>query len=615
MLYSVQQGIRCWINRDIPEAIPHSTAVGFAHQRLSIVDLSDDSLQPMVDESNRFSLIYNGEIYNYIELRAELEALGYNFKTSGDTEVLLRAYEAWGPDCMRRLNGMWAFVLLDTVNQRVIFSRDRFGIKPLYYTVQNGTLYFASEIKGLLAIPTLSRQPNERAVAKFLLTGIVDDTEETFFDGIFQFPAAHWAAVSVASPLTVEPQRYWSFPTMEFHGTERQAITRFHDLFLDSVKIHLRSDVPVGTCLSGGLDSSAIVCVADRLRKSSRMPNFSHLAFGYTSGDEQFDEKKFMDIAARASSAQMNYITFDQDQFESKLSEIVAQQDEPFGSASIIAQWFVFERAKEAGITVMLDGQGADETLAGYHFYFPSIALNLFHNRELLRLISLKFLYQESMGEFPVANSLLFRALIPDPIMKLLRVAKRLFGVNAPQVAAAASVEPSVITSSLRQHFVADGNGKPSTPPLNDILQHHVQSLVLPALLRYEDRNSMAHSIEARVPFLDYRLVEHLFSLPGDWKIKGVTTKNILREAMKGILPKSIRSRKDKIGFKSAPNLTFEFARKRYDTFLKNETEFEKAWFNSQVVAQILNCEQTVSNEFILWRVLGLKLWVRQFWG
>ena len=207
----------------------------------------------MMDDSGKYCVTYNGEIYNYLELKAELEGLGYSFKTTGDTEVLLRAYEAWGPNCMQRFNGMWAFVLLDMQKQCVVFSRDRFGIKPLYYMIQNSSIYFSSEIKGLLAISSYSPEPNEKTVVKYLLTEMVDDTEETFFKGIFQFPAGHWAKVSLkGDSLSIKPEPYWKFPQTSYQGTEQDAIHEFRELFFDSLKIHTQSDVPVGTCLSGG---------------------------------------------------------------------------------------------------------------------------------------------------------------------------------------------------------------------------------------------------------------------------------------------------------------------------------------------------------------------------
>jgi asparagine synthase (glutamine-hydrolysing) len=209
MVYADQHGVKVGHNQRVTGSRAERYTVGFVHRRLSVIDLSEASLQPMVDESGTYCLTYNGEIYNYLELRAELEGLEYTFKTTGDTEVLLRAYEAWGTGCLSRLNGMWAFVLLDTRRNRVIISRDRFGIKPLFYTLQNNTLYFASEIKGLLAARDVSCAPNERTISRFLLTGLTDHTQESFFRNIFRFPAAHWAAVSLTTPvLEIKPEPY-----------------------------------------------------------------------------------------------------------------------------------------------------------------------------------------------------------------------------------------------------------------------------------------------------------------------------------------------------------------------------------------------------------------------
>ena len=231
MLFSKEQGIRVVVKGDISRCRPQREYVGFAHRRLSIIDLSEASYQPMKDESNTYCVTYNGELYNYLDLKEELQVLGYSFKTAGDTEVLLRAYQAWGPKCMQKFNGMWAFVLLDAHNQCLILSRDRFGIKPLYYMIRDNTLYFASEIKGLFAVPSNNKKPNERVVAKYLLTGLIDDSEETFFEGVFQFPAAHWSRISLNDDkLLIKPQRYWSLPRFKYQGTEQDAVMTFREL-------------------------------------------------------------------------------------------------------------------------------------------------------------------------------------------------------------------------------------------------------------------------------------------------------------------------------------------------------------------------------------------------
>jgi asparagine synthase (glutamine-hydrolysing) len=618
MLFSKERGIRVVFNDSLSKCEPNRDTVGFAHRRLSIIDLSEGSLQPMKEESNNYCVTYNGELYNYLKLKKELQSLGYSFKTTGDTEVLLRAYEAWGAECMKRFNGMWAFVLLDTKNQCLILSRDRFGIKPLYYTIHDNTIYFASEIKGLLAIPFLNWEPNEKTVAKYLITGLVDDTEETFFKGIYQFPAACWAKISFKeNRVVIRPEPYWSLPTGPYQGAEQNAIREFKELFLDSVEIHTQSDVPVGTCLSGGLDSSSIVCVSDLLRKSLQIPNYSHSAFGYCPSEECYSEKKYMDVVVEKTSVKMHKIDFSQNQFQIALPLIIQIQDEPFSSASIIAQWFVFQKAKEEGITVMLDGQGADEILAGYHTYFATMALNLLFKRRIFQFLLLRSQYEREIGKFPLSyrifslGSLL--SFIPYPFINHLKpVMSWLRKLNQKNPI---SPERISLTGRLFSQYPMGSIKYKKRGSLNEELKTHLQSTSLPALLRYEDRNSMAHSIEARVPFLDYRLVEFLFKLPDDLKIKGVTTKYILREAMKGILPEAIRNRKDKVGFQPNPNITFLFAQQYINSLKDNKTDYEKLWFDKNGIENILKSKnRTVAFEFFLWRILNLKLWVRQHW-
>lgn len=618
MLYSEHDGLNIWLNQELPENSCGNHTVAFAHRRLSIIDLSSASLQPMTDEAKSCCLVYNGEIYNYLELKAELERLGCSFKTTGDAEVVLQAYQTWGGDCFRRFNGMWALALLDRQNRCIVFSRDRFGIKPLYYTIVDNMFMFASEINSLLANPTVRCSPNERVVAKYLLTGLVDDTAETFFEGICSFPAAHWACVPLHSEThSLQPISYWSFPNSAFTGKEQDAVQCFRELFINSIRLHTRSDVPVGTCLSGGLDSSSIVCTSEQLRKANQIPRYAHQAFGYCSSDERYSEKKFMDEVVTATSVNMHYVSPEEEQVLSCLPAIVYAQAEPFGSASILAQWFVFQRAKQENIKVMLDGQGADETLAGYHTYFATIARMLLANRDIFTYISLRNQYQKSIGPFPVSYTDLVASVVPRQLYSTLATTLRPFLKHTtPQTNVyyllRESMSPSILSSYL-------GDTPQSDEPklsLDLVLQRDVKSTSLPALLRYEDRNSMAHSIEARVPFLDYRLVDFLFTLPDHWRVNGIWTKYILREAMNGILPESIRTRIDKIGFKASPSITFNYIQDNFASLVNSETDLERQWLNKTGVERIFrNVSELTSGDFILWRFLNLKLWARQHWG
>jgi asparagine synthase (glutamine-hydrolysing) len=613
LLHSTSNGTRLWHNQEISRFEEGWDVVGFAHRRLSIIDLSLDSIQPMYDEANSISVVYNGEIYNYLELRAELEKLGYFFRTSGDTEVLLKAYAAWGTECVKHFNGMWAFALLDTSNQKVILARDRFGIKPLYYAIHNKSIYFASEIKGLIAAKTMPCSPNESIISCFLMTGLVDQTEETFFEGIYSFPAAHLTEVSLLGrSLEIHPRPYWSFPGTRFEGTEDEAKEQFRDLFLDATRIHSRSDVPVGTCLSGGIDSSSIVCASEILRKQHKIPSYSHSAFGYCSADEGYSEKRFMQAVVDKTGVQMHFVEIEPVEFIACLPSIIRAQDEPFGSASIAAQWFVFNQAKQQGMIVMLDGQGADEILGGYHYYFNTLASHLLRKMKIAQLLSLRDTYEKEIGPFPISLQAVFAKLMPKSLQGIALAARQMIGSKTRS-----GPMSSLLRSKILCHHrgnAPDGNSLPIS--LKEALRRDVESYSLPALLRYEDRNSMDHSIESRVPFLDYRLVDFAFMLPDEWKIRDVTTKHILRACMEGILPESIRNRKDKIGFRSAPSLTFDFISHNFNALVENKTDYEEQWFNqAKVEEKLRDSDRSAEAEFLLWRIVNTKLWARHFWG
>ncbi len=606
---------RLHVNEPLPRSSQEQATVGLAHRRLAIFDLSAGSLQPMPDPSGQVWLTYNGEIYNYPEIRRELEALGYSFSTTGDTEVLLRAYDAWGAACVQRFVGMWAFALLDLRKQVVILCRDRFGIKPLFTMKHRGSLYFASEIKGLLAVETLDPTPNERVVARFLASGVTDDSEETFFEDIHHLPAGHWAEISLTDPaLNVRAHRYWELPIGAFVGGEGEAIARTRELFLDAIKLHARSDVPVGTCLSGGLDSSAIVCVANYLRSAEAIPQLTHSAFGYCPSDERHSERRYMEIVAQATGSALNVVEVPDDQFLTQLPDIVRTQDEPFGSASILAQWFVFQRARQEGMKVMLDGQGADETLAGYHTYFSTVALGHLRARRLRDYLALRSQYATEIGAFPSSHRALLQASLPGGLRRSARLVRR--GLPTRSGAASTPAGMALSRELLDRNTSAFAGDLSEEQSLRNRLQANVQRSGLPGLLRFEDRNSMAHSIEARVPFLDHRLVEFLFTLPDDAKIRGIETKFVLREAMRGLVPEPVRTRTDKIGFRADPAWTFDYLNQHASELLGNESAFEARWFDKAGLEALLQGGlRTSSHEFPLWRILNTKLWLRQHWS
>ena len=584
---------------------PERPQVGFAHLRLAIIDLREINDQPLFDPSGELALSFNGEIYNYVELREELERLGHEFRTDGDTEVLLAAYSEWGPACVERLVGMWAFSILDSRRNVVFLSRDRFGVKPLYWTLHDGALHFASEIKALQAVPGAAPEPNEEVVRRYLLTGGVDETEQTFFDGVFSLPAAHNALIPLGGTVEpLRPERYWTIPPEGYDGGLGDAAQEFRALLTESVRVHARSDVPVGTCLSGGLDSSAIVCLAEELRRNEQIPSYAHSGFGYLPEQAALSERPYMEEVATRTGLQMTYVEVPPQRFSSALVEIARQQDEPFGSTSIAAQWFVFESAHRAGLKVMLDGQGADEVLGGYHYYFPLIASALLRARRPLQYARFSRSHRRAFGDSPLSRRYALASLAPA---RLRRAAPE----RLAQPPAAA-----LLAAGFRDG--GDG-GLPAAPEfesINELLAAYTASLGLPSLLRFEDRNSMAHSIEARVPFLDHRLVEFAFRLPGDYKIHGVQTKYVMREALKGVLPERIRTRADKIGFRAEPAATWALAERHRDALLASRTPYEERWFDRAGLAALFGgSDRSATAEFMLWRAVNTKLWLRAFWG
>jgi asparagine synthase (glutamine-hydrolysing) len=600
-----QAGVPLAVSASADALAPRARAatVGLAHRRLSIIDLNDRSDQPMIDATGRYALTYNGEIYNYIEIRKELERVGHRFRTVGDTEVVLMAYREWGPACVHRFVGMWAFALLDLDRSCLFLSRDRFGIKPLFYSVAQGGLRFASEIKALLATGDLSLDPNEDAVREFLLIGRADTSEESFFRGIFHLPPAHNAVVPLGAPSRVNPRRYWTCPPPGREAIPVDAAEEFASLLDDSVRLHARADVAVGTCLSGGLDSSAIVCVAERLREGGATPSFAHHGFGYVPRDPAYSERSYMDEVTKRTKIRMTFVQASSQRAYELISQIARQQDEPFGTASIVAQWLVFEAAAHAGLKVMLDGQGADEVLGGYHAYLPMVARTHLRNWRLLRYARFAAEHRRMYGARPLPPR--------DALASAVPALRRLGDVRSRTLTPAASMlSPSF---RGRWHLADTASLRPRS--INEILER-ATTVHLPALLRFEDRNSMAHSIEARVPFLDHRLVEFAFRLPGEEKITGAVTKHILRESLAGVLPDAIRARTDKIGFRADPDITWTLARRHRDALLTSATQYEDRWLEREALARLLTSpDRSPDTEAALWRVISLKLWLARNWS
>ncbi|MFL5242686.1 MAG: asparagine synthase (glutamine-hydrolyzing) [Gemmataceae bacterium] len=512
------------------------------HLRLSILDRSESGWQPMTTADGRYSITFNGEIYNYLELRAELIKLGHEFQSQSDTEVLLHAFSEWGPACLPRLVGMFAFALLDSLDRRLFLVRDFFGIKPLYYINRPRLFAFASEIKALLELQGIGRAANPHRVFDYLRWGRTDHGNETLFAEIKQVPAAHFVELSLDGVDRFRLQRFWRLDAREpIVLSFKEAASKLRDLFLESIRLHLRSDVPVGAALSGGIDSSAIVA-AMRLIE----PNLDLHTIGYVADDPALSEERWVDLAGSHGRAIVHKVKARPEEMISDLDRLIAQQDEPFGSTSIYAQYRVFRQAQDSGITVMLDGQGADEMLAGYRPFLSSRIASLISQGQWAE--AGRFLGNASrlMGGWATTRFLMEGASYLAP-SQLQGFARRIAGKG---------IMPAWLDGDwFRNHGVSFGSSSfYSSSNKVEVLREHLRQSVeetsLPMLLRYEDRNSMAHSIESRVPFLTPSIAEFALGLPEEYLLApNGTSKSVFRLAMRGIVPDAILDRNDKIGF------------------------------------------------------------------
>lgn len=572
-------------------------ALGF--RRLAIIDLSDAGNQPFASEGGALQLLNNGEIYNYRELRRELEALGHRFRSATDTEVILRAYEQWGERCVERFNGMWAIVIWDARARKLFCSRDRFGIKPFYYAWDGARLVFASEPKAFRGVVPL--RANSRAVRDYLEQSYLDHTKETFFDGIERLLPAHNL---VLDERGIRIERYWQ---LEPHDPPQgDPVEAVRETFLDALRLHLRSDVPVGTCLSGGIDSSSIVVGVDHLlrteHESAAAVGERQKTFTAYFDDAGFDERPFARAVVDATSVEPHWVTFGADDLVVNIETFVETQDEPFGSTSMISQWYVMRAAKEAGLTVMLDGQGGDEIFAGYRAHVGFFLSDLL-TRGQLRTLGRELSSLRDQHSPLALLTAVARPFAPEPVTRFVRRRAR--------------ATASLVHESLRRAIpleTANGSVFPSR------LRRYQELLLtrrgLPELLRYEDRNSMAHSLEARVPLLDVRLVELAFSLAPTELIRKGTTKSIFRRALGDLLPAAVAERRDKLGFVTPEGRFMRGALGQLAADVFASREFEQRGFVDAPYARTRlerHRRGEIDAGFELWRALNVELWARRF--
>ncbi len=581
-------------NEDRPPRFA-SPVVGLGNRRLAILDLSALGDQPMQTEDGALSITYNGEIYNYPEIRKELEKRGHSFRTRTDTEVLLHAYQEWGSECLNRFNGMWSFAIWDRGHQRLFCARDRFGVKPFYYYIGQRCFVFGSEIKQILEFPEVGRSANDMAVFHYLGQGLLDHSEQTFFSGIRQLPAGHFLILDLSKePLAAEIRRYWELSIRASNSvSDAEACEEFLERFRKAVTLRMRSDVPVGSCLSGGLDSSSVVCLARNVSTSNDFHTFSACF-----EDKDLDERKYVSEVVGATGVKSHVVFPSYDNFWRNFERLVWHQDEPVGGASVYAQWCVMEAAGGEKVPVLLDGQGGDETLCGYLKFYYFHLWHLFKKADP-RVVPEALLWAtrgtRCSWTWDDAKRYLPGFLIPSPSLTA-RIGQRDFlrghQVCPPDFGAGAGI---------RERQKAD-----------------LTWYSLPALLHCEDRNSMAHSVEARLPFLDYELAEFLVNCQVSLKLRNGSSKWILRNAMKGTLPQKIRLRRTKVHF-AVPEIRW----------MKHDLRgrIEEILGSSDFRMGRLLVRKKVQDEFTkffdghadslsaaaLFRVLNLELWARIF--
>lgn len=560
-----------WINKE--------GTVGLGHRRLSIIDLSDAGNQPM-KYLDRYILIFNGEIYNYLELKERLVIKGYCFHSHSDTEVLMALYDQHKEGCLQYLDGMFSFVLFDEKEKILFCARDRFGEKPFYYHYKEGNeFYFASEMKALWAAG-IQRQVNERMLFNYLAYGQLqnpEDLSETFYSGILKLEAAHFLKIDTSTVRVIDKRRYWNLSAEESENVSLETVReKFKELFLTSVKRRLRSDVPVGSSLSGGLDSSLVVMTIDELKKGTGQlqKTFSARFPGYLK-----DEGAYMQLVIDQCKVEPHFTFPTGESLLKNIEKVFYHQEEPFGSASICAQYEVMKLAKGNNVTVLLDGQGADEILAGYHNYFPVFFKEL-------KKIDYRLYQNEASAYFNTHKN----SAVNPVIKKNLKTVLRNY-VGGPYKLA------KKVKQYYQQSFSPEFNSdfyhankkqvypfKPVFSSLNNSLLWDTTVVGLEQLLRYADRNSMAHSVEVRLPFLSHELVEFMFTLPANFKIKDGWTKWIMRQTFKNFLPDEIVWRKDKIGYEPPQQSWMENKGMREILYCNRKLLIEKGVLNKSII-------------------------------
>ncbi len=555
--------------------------VGLGYRRLAIIDTAG-SFQPLFNEDKSIVLFFNGEIYNYQELRKQLK--GHKFKTNGDGETIIHWYEEHGINGLKDLNGMFGLALYDIKAKKIYLARDRFGVKPLYYSTLNNHFSYSSEIKAILADKDIPRKPNDKVIYQYLVHRIHDNTEDTFFDGIKRLESGHYMVVNENGKIEKNAP-YWT-PSLEkkSKASVDENVKKFDELFEQTVKRQLIADVPVGSCLSGGLDSSAIVCQINKIGDTKYQNTFSAVFPG-----EVNNEEKYIDEVIKTTGVKDYKASPTSKDLWNDLNDLIYHQDEPFVSSGPYAQWAVDKLAAKK-VKVVLDGQGADELLAGYIPYFGMYFKELLKSKKYKQLLTEMFYARD--------------VLIPFGKEKI----KSRLGLYKP-------VSPYPM---LKKDFLAANRAPSSVRPAKNLEERLFNDLFfdsIPALLRYEDRNSMAHSLESRVPFLDNDLVDFMMTLDGSYRIRKGWNKWIMREALKDLLPEMIKTRRWKVGFTTPEIAWMRALGKEIMSVFESDSFKNRGYFNYKDVVMNFHdyLDGATDDSLPFWRLLNLEIWFRIF--
>jgi len=580
--------------------------LAFGFRRLSILDLSVNGHQPFFNDDKNICIIFNGEVYNYIELREELKTKGYKFRTGTDTEVILASYMEWGEECLNRFNGMWGLAIYDMLKNILFCSRDRFGVKPFYYFKNEKCFVFASELKSIIEYfksdESFSKKVNKEILYDYFVNNYTDHTENTFINGIKNLSPSHYIRIQ-GNDFSV--RRYFEIEINSELGVyDEKNFERikenFRELIFDSVKLRLRSDVPVGTCLSGGLDSSTVAGIINNFLTSDSKFNRDQIGerqktFSAVYDDPAIDERKFIEEIVRATNCSSHYVFPDEADFNADVEDFIFQLDEPIGGTSPYAQYNVMKLARENGMTVLLDGQGGDETLGGYEVYFGFLYSNLLNQRNYFTMMS------ELSRNFGKGAEIITRGL---------KYYSRLKSKNAKSEQAKYFNQAFLKMSGMKNVLEYR-----TTNNLNKKLYEDLTKFILPSLLRFEDRNAMKFSIESRTPFLDYRIVKMLFESEGIYKIHNGWSKWILRNAMNNFLPDKIVWRRDKKGFPTPERKWLKKLESEFASLLNENANELAEFFNPKLL--IKDFDLIVSNHNIkshfLWKIYNFVKWKKLY--